>query len=514
MSENNIEKLGAAIASIEKSIGSALELGEKVTSLDADLQAVRKEQAEAVAALKADGQKIPEAVEKRLAEQERRLGKLNASSVGSEDADPSVKSIGGQFGDWLRENTEFVEKAKREGNLVKRSSFMPVKGSIRQQTDAVNMLKAMNIQPTDENVRKATAISDATNYSQVFRAPNLLPLPSRKLVLASLLPSRPISGNAYEYLEYLGMGEETAKSMTSITSVTTVATATTAAAHLLRVGDRVLISGANEAGYNGAVFVASVTGATTFTYAIDAATDDTATGTIVWRTLSRYGAAAPVSEAALKPSSRLSPTLKTGVCQVIAHLHKITRQALDDIPGIEADINMFGLRGLEEEKEYQLMYGDGSSPNLQGIMALSTRQTYTQATAGSVGRLSAPRHAITMIQNRGGMASAIVANPENWEEMELSVGLDDHFIFKGGLDGNNESIWRLPVVVTKSIAPDHLLVGAFAEGGVIFERQAANVAFADQNDTDFNYNLLSIRFEERLGVAWTRPEMFVDVTLL
>ena len=63
MSENNIEKLGAAIASIEKSIGSALELGEKVTSLDADLQAVRKEQAEAVAALKADGQKIPEAVD-------------------------------------------------------------------------------------------------------------------------------------------------------------------------------------------------------------------------------------------------------------------------------------------------------------------------------------------------------------------------------------------------------------------------------------------------------------------
>ena len=57
----------------------------------------------------------------------------------------------------------------------------------------------------------------------------------------------------------------TAQTISSITNVTTTATLTTASAHGLITGNRVTISGATPAAYNG-TFVITVTGATTFTY--------------------------------------------------------------------------------------------------------------------------------------------------------------------------------------------------------------------------------------------------------
>lgn len=460
---------------------------------------------------KAEGSEVSKATEKRLADLEKRFGRI-AGSSGSEDA-PVHKSIGRQFAEFLSENSEMVEKAKRE----------QVKGARRLMLGGVNfsraaaiadVLKANFMPPTEANIAKAVALSDATNFSPVYRDSNLPIMPRRRLAMRDLIPSRPIGVNSYEYLEHVGMGEETALSLSDITSVTTTATATSAAAHSLRVGDWVAISGAVETGYNGNVRVVSVPSSTTFTYNILAATADTSSGTRVYRHLSRYGAAATVAEGNVKPQSRFVPTLRTGSCQVIAHYMKVTRQALDDIAGLESDINTYGVRGLAETEDDQLLYGDGSSPNLTGILSNTSIQSRTQSPAGSVGLVSAFREALTDIELSGGMASAIVLNPVNWEATELARGLDDHFLFQGGLSGNEPRIWRVPIVVSKSIAPGTALVGAFDEAAVIYDRQAANIAFADQNDTDFLYNLLAIRFEERLGFAVTRPELFVNLTLL
>jgi hypothetical protein len=72
----------------------------------------------------------------------------------------------------------------------------------------------------------------------------------------------------------------TALSVTSITRSGTTATVTTSASHNFESNDRVYISGATPAGYNGNVSI-TVTGATTFTYTVDSTLTTPATGTIV-----------------------------------------------------------------------------------------------------------------------------------------------------------------------------------------------------------------------------------------
>lgn len=70
--------------------------------------------------------------------------------------------------------------------------------------------------------------------------------------------------------------------VTSITRALTVATLTSTANHGLATNDWVLISGAAPDGYNGIVQV-TVTGATTFTYAVAGGLATPATGTIIFR---------------------------------------------------------------------------------------------------------------------------------------------------------------------------------------------------------------------------------------
>lgn len=469
-------------------------------------------------AVKATGGTVTTAladVEKRLTEMEKRAGRPKAPS---ETNAPIEKTAGKLFVEELQKNNDYFQNAKLVGNKVRSGPVVPIPSELfPAQRRAIGLLKANGLLATDENIRKAAvALSDATNFAPVSRQPDLPFLPKRRIVMRDLIPSRPINVGSFEYLEYQGSGADSAASMTSITSSTITATATTAAAHSLKIGDVVQIIGADEAGYNGVHRVLTVPSTTTFTYYVPAATADTTTGTITWRNLTHYGAGAAVAEAAVKPLATWHPVLRTGTVQVIAHYIKVTRQALDDVVGLESTLNMSLGRGLEEAVEDELLSGSGVSPHLPGIFNNVQIGSYTQATAGSVGRLSAYRHALTMIELNGGMANGMVVNPLDWESAELSVGLDDHFLFTDGMGqfGQAPSLWRVPVVVSKSVAPLTVLVGAFDEGAIIFDRQAASIQMADQNDTDFLYNLLAIRAELRLGFAVTRPELFVNLTML
>lgn len=69
-------------------------------------------------------------------------------------------------------------------------------------------------------------------------------------------------------------------SVSSITQTGGTATVTTSTAHGFVADEWVYVEGANEAGYNGVVKVASVPSITTFTYTVASGTDSPATGTI------------------------------------------------------------------------------------------------------------------------------------------------------------------------------------------------------------------------------------------
>ena len=513
---DNLEKLEKAlgdVSGLQADITKAIERGEKVLELDKSLADARAEIETVKAPLKASGETIPAIVEKRLTDIDRRLGRLNQPN-GSASKEPEMsteKSFGAQVTDWLEDPN--VRDRARSGKGTSRVELKG--GSLRSHVAAVNLLKSRNLPATDENVRKAILLSDVTNFAPVNRLPDVMPMHARRNFVQDLIPTRNLPiGSAWEYLEWMGLGMNTMLTATSISSSGTTATLTYTA-HGARVGDRIYVKDSTDTDYNGFFTVVSVPTADTLTYTMAAdPADDTADGTILWCNLSTWGAAASVAENALKPESGLPARTVTGVVELIAHLFRVTKQSLDDVVGLQTEINSMGIAGLQSLMEYKLLYGPGTSNTITGLLVAAGVQAYTQAVSGDVGRFRAARHMSTLLENVGAIPTGAIVNVNDWELFETSVGLDEHFILPGGAAGSEARLWRIPYVATRYIAPGTVLFGDFQNGAEIVEREAPQVSFADQDGDDFKYNRVAMRFEQRAGLAIKRPEFFAKLTLI
>ncbi len=217
--------------------------------------------------------------------------------------------------------------------------------------------------------------------------------------------------------------------------------------------------------------------------------------------------AAPVAEGATKPSSDLQFDLVTTSAKVIAHWMKASRQILDDVSQLRSIIDQRLLFGLAYVEEAQLLNGDGTGQNLNGIIpqatAYSAPFTPTSATAIDAMRLAMLQAALAQYP-----ATGVVLHPTDWARMELTKDADGRYIIGNPQGSIAPTIWGLPVVATQAIAADKFLVGAFKLGAQVFDRWDARVEVGYVND-DFIKNLVTILSEERLALAVYRPESFI-----
>lgn len=227
------------------------------------------------------------------------------------------------------------------------------------------------------------------------------------------------------------------------------------------------------------------------------------------------GAAAPVAEGAAKPEAQLELELKSENVNVIAHWLPASRQILDDAPRVRSFIDRRLLYGLEFVEETQILYGDGTGANLQGITTETGVQTYTESTDGASGDtlIDSIRKSMTLSHVAEYEPTGVVVNPAQWETIQLLKGTDDHYIWLRVADGTEQRFFAVPVVVTNAITAATALVGSFALGAEIFDREDGAIRVSDSHSDFFTKNLVAILAEERLAQVVYRPDAFVDITL-
>lgn len=220
--------------------------------------------------------------------------------------------------------------------------------------------------------------------------------------------------------------------------------------------------------------------------------------------------AAPVAEGARKPESDIQLELISTTAKVIAHVAKASRQILDDAAQLRTYIDGRLRFGLALAEENQLLNGDGTGQNLLGIIPQATAYaapggiTTTAPTAIDTMRFAMLQAALAEYP-----ATGHVLNPIDWARIETAKDADGRYII-GNPQGNaSPTLWGLPVVATQAIEADKFLTGAFALGAQVFDRWAARVEIATENEDDFVKNLVTILCEERLALAVYRPEAFV-----
>lgn len=228
----------------------------------------------------------------------------------------------------------------------------------------------------------------------------------------------------------------------------------------------------------------------------------------------RTNAAAPVAESLAKPYSDFTWTSATVVVRVLAHLAKITRQAMDDAPRLVGEIDSELRYGLGFVEERQFLFGNGTGQNLFGIMPQATTFAKPAAfpTRASATKIDVLR--VAMLQNSLALypATGIVLNEVDWADIETTKTTDGAYLFANPQGTVAPRMWSLPVVATPAMTAGDFLVGNFRVGATIYDRMAVEVLISTENVDDFEKNLATMRAEERVAIAVKRPLAFTKGT--
>lgn len=220
----------------------------------------------------------------------------------------------------------------------------------------------------------------------------------------------------------------------------------------------------------------------------------------------------------LKPESGLAVQRVSTPVRTIAHWIPVTKRALSDAAQMMTLIDSFLEYGLEEELEDQMIAGDGTGENFEGLANVSGVQTqaFVADPAGrpeGFGLLLAMRRAKTKVRLAGARANGYVINPADLERLDEIATGQDVFYF-GGPSGANDTrpLWGLPVIESEAVPAGTAYCGDFTRA-ILWDREQATITTTDSHADFFVRNLVAILAEMRAAFGVIQPNAFVEIDL-
>ncbi|WP_257554135.1 phage major capsid protein [Sphingobium sp. CFD-2] len=221
------------------------------------------------------------------------------------------------------------------------------------------------------------------------------------------------------------------------------------------------------------------------------------------RQTTRTNNAAVVAEGATKPTSAYVWEQVNAPVRVIAHLAKLTRQALDDAVQLQGEVESEMRYGLGLAEEAELLSGDGTGQHLTGLIPAATAYLAPIVVADAT-RIDTLRLALLQAELALYPSDGIVLNPADWAGIELQKDGQGRYVWADPLQLGGPRMWGKPVVATPAMTIDKFLAGGF-KLQTLYDRMAPEVVIASENADDFEKNLYTMRCEERLALANKRP---------
>lgn len=223
----------------------------------------------------------------------------------------------------------------------------------------------------------------------------------------------------------------------------------------------------------------------------------------------QVGGSPQAFENVTKPESAITFTLATEAVQTLAHFIPASKQVMSDSAALQSFVSGRLMYGLKLYEETQLVSGSGSNGQLNGLVTQAT--AYTVQSPNLTNELDIIREMIKQAQVAEYTPDAVVLNPQDWYDIDVrKVGSsDDRYVVGNPRSMSAPTLWGLPVVVTNSISSGTCLLGSFAMGAEIRDREQATVEMSLEDSTNFQKNMVTIRAEERIALVVYRTESFI-----
>lgn len=227
------------------------------------------------------------------------------------------------------------------------------------------------------------------------------------------------------------------------------------------------------------------------------------------RMVTRTNAAAVVAEGAQKPESNYVWEQADAPVRTIAHWVPVSRQAMDDIPMLQGEIDGELRYGLDFVEEAEILKGDGTGQHLLGLVPEASAYAVPAITVQNMTKIDVLRLAILQASLAEYPADGIVLHDTDWASIELTKDGENRYIFANVIQLAGPQLWGRPVIATQAMDLDEFLVGAFRMAAKIYDRMDTEVLISSEDRDNFIKNMLTVRAEKRLALAVKRPQALV-----
>lgn len=227
------------------------------------------------------------------------------------------------------------------------------------------------------------------------------------------------------------------------------------------------------------------------------------------------GAIAPTAETSTKPQIDKDLIEATVNFEVIAGWLRVTRKAMNNIPGFVGWLQRRLPEDLMRIEDAQILYGDGISPNLKGI---GTAGNFTLAnTSPSVPGLPEKLiDALSQLEDGNERyASGIVIRPaayynffKNKASGSGEYDLPRNFVYVGGI----LYVSGVPVIPTTAVTAGDYFVGDWNEGAELLVQEGMRLEFFEQDGTNVRENKVTLRIEETVALPVYGADYFIKGT--
>lgn len=196
--------------------------------------------------------------------------------------------------------------------------------------------------------------------------------------------------------------------------------------------------------------------------------------------------------------------------EYIAGWLRVSRKMLDDMAAFRSYLQMRLMEMYLKVEDSQVLNGNGTSPNLEGLLTVATAANTT--TGPNIERLIL---AISQLESSDYTATGIVIHVAAYYNIALNKASGSGEYDQPGIvviQNGQLFVAGVPVYKTTAMPVSTYLVGDFTLGCQLFIREQPSVEFFDQDANNVTTNKITVRIEGRVALAIYRAEAFVKGT--
>jgi len=229
--------------------------------------------------------------------------------------------------------------------------------------------------------------------------------------------------------------------------------------------------------------------------------------------------AAPVAESAAIPESEITWEEILLPLRKIGDSMRVTREALEDVSFISAEIRNFSLKNIELELDSQSLLGDGTGQNFSGVDLVAPNYaagafTGLFGTAATIYDVLST--GIVQIANAGQnsvfVPNAIAMNPTDAELMRLSKDADNNYIMPSWLSTDGMSVKGVRIIESQLVPQNQAYIGDFTFG-TMWGAGTTTLDVATQHGTDWieDVQRLKVTVRKQLVIRTAHAGAFLHI---